>query len=149
MSHSPPTHRLDHLYSLSIQKVLECLQRRLRRDRALCVTGGHLWDERKIYLGGGGRFGRTRHMKPRWLPTGKRSILMILRKSKGLCLEQSNKHLNISFFEKFDIYTSSSNDNGAKNQYFETPLNNTIISKNHLNNLKFTSIFVTVIIFLW
>ena len=42
-------------------------------------------------------------MKPRWLPTGKRSILEILRKIKGLCLEQSNKHLNISFFEKFDI----------------------------------------------
>lgn len=60
-------------------------------------------------------------MKPRWLPTGKRSILEILRKIKGLCLEQSNKHLNISFFEKFDIYTSSSNDNGVKNQYFEGP----------------------------
>ena len=84
-------------------------------------------------------------MKPRWLPTGKRSILEILRKIKGLCLEQS-----IFPFLKNSTYTPyHQTTNGAKNQYFETPLNNTIISQNHLNNLKFISIFVTVIIFLW
>lgn len=61
-----------------------------RRDRALCVTGGHpRWIECQIYLGRGGRY-KLRPPPPRYIrnqdgrPYGKRSSLIILLKTRGL-----------------------------------------------------------------